>query len=76
MDYRKLGKTGLMVSEIGLGCEGFVDKDEAFCLALMEKAMENGVNIIDIYTSNPDVRRNIGKAIKGRREKMILQSHT
>ena len=75
MDYRKLGKTGLMVSEIGLGCEGFVDKDEAFCLALMEKAMENGVNIIDIYTSNPDVRRNIGKAIKGRREKMILQSH-
>ena len=75
MDYRKLGKTGLMVSEIGLGCEGFVDKDEAFCLSLMEKAMENGINIVDIYTSNPDVRRNIGKAIQGPREKMILQSH-
>ena len=65
MNYRKLGNTGLMVSEIGLGCEGFVDKDEVFCMELMEKALENGVNIIDLYTSNPDVRRNIGKALEG-----------
>lgn len=26
MQYRKLGRTGLRVSEIGMGCEGFVEK--------------------------------------------------
>ena len=29
MNYRELGKTGLMVGEIGIGCEGFVDHDGA-----------------------------------------------
>ena len=26
MNFRKLGRTGLLVGEIGMGCEGFVDK--------------------------------------------------
>ena len=29
MEYRKLGRTGLLVSEIGMGCEGFVGKSYA-----------------------------------------------
>ena len=37
--------------------------------------MAAGVNIIDLYTPNPAVRTNIGRAIAGRRQEILLQSH-
>ena len=44
MNYRTLGNTGLRVSEIGLGCEGFVLQDDAFAKEIFEQAFEAGVN--------------------------------
>lgn len=67
MQYRKLGRTGLQVSEIGLGCEGFVLKDDAFAEEIFRTALESGVNCMDLYTPNPDVHRRVGRAIQGRR---------
>ena len=75
MQYRTLGRTGLRVSEIGMGCEGFVDKSYEEVKAFLDLMEETGVNCIDLYTSNPTVRTNLGRALAGRREKFVLQAH-
>lgn len=75
MKYRELGNTGLKVSEIGLGCEGFLENQYQNIGLLLDTAQEYGVNYIDLYTSDPQARSGVGKALSGRREKFILQSH-
>ncbi|NBI67486.1 aldo/keto reductase [Pseudoflavonifractor sp. 60] len=75
MNYRALGRTGLKVSEIAMGCEGFVDKSYEQVLEFVDKMEELGINCVDLYTSNPEVRANLGRALEGRRDKFILQSH-
>ena len=73
MQYRTLGRAGLRVSEIGMGCEGFVDKPYEQVKAFVDLMEEAGVNCIDLYTSNPQVRANLVRALRGRREKIVLQ---
>lgn len=75
MIYRTLGRTGIRVSEIGMGCEGFVDQPYEQVLSFVDKMESHGVNCIDLYTSNPEVRSNLGRALRGRREKFVLQAH-
>ncbi len=75
MIYRELGRTGLKVSEIGIGCEGFVNKTYEEVKEFIDIMEAEGVNCIDLYTSNPDFRSNLGRALKGRREKFVLQAH-
>lgn len=75
MKYRMLGNTGLKVSEIGMGCEGFSENDFKMASELFDVAEENGVNYFDLYASNPGVRKAVGDAMRGRRDKFIVQSH-
>ena len=70
-----LGKTGLKVRELGMGSEGFVGKSTELAHELIETALENGVNYFDLYNPEPYVRSNLGAAMKGRREKFIIQGH-
>lgn len=76
MKYRTIKRCGnIKVSEIALGCEGFIGKsDEEFC-AMLDRAMELGINFIDMYTPNPTFRDQLGAAITGRRERLVLQGH-
>ena len=67
--------SNLKVSEIALGCEGFMGKSRAEFKAMLDCAMELGINFIDMYTSNPDFRDNMGAAIAGKRDKIVLQGH-
>ena len=75
MNYRVLGRTGLKVSEIALGCEGFNGKSDADAKELFDLALSCGVNCMDLYTPNPEVHRHVADAIQGRRAEFILQAH-
>ena len=75
MQYRELGKTGIRVSEIGLGCEGFLEKDDAFTQNVFSLAFDKGVNIMDLYSPDPDMHARIGRAISPRRRQFVYQAH-
>ena len=75
MNYKRLGKTGLMVSEIGFGCEWLERHDAEECRAALDRAEALGINILDCWMSEPKVRSNIGAAIRGKRERWIIQGH-
>ena len=75
MIYRNLGKTGLQVSEVGLGGEYLEGKDYQTVEQVVNAAMDGGVNILDCFMSNPEVRSDLGRALEGKRDKMIIQGH-
>jgi aryl-alcohol dehydrogenase-like predicted oxidoreductase len=75
MEYRRLGNSGLKVSEIGLGSNTFGwIIDERSSAAVINKAVDLGVNYID--TADIYDRGNsedyIGKAIQGKRNQLII----
>lgn len=73
MKYNKLGKSELMVSEIGFGCMS-IGTDENKAIAILHEAMDRGVTFFDTsdlydYGQNEEL---LGKAIKGKRDKIIV----
>src|SRR5476649_1585492 len=78
MKQRKLGRSGPMVSEIGLGCMGMVGwyggGDDAESVRTIHRSIELGANVIDTaemygpYTNEEMV----GRAIADRRDKVFL----
>jgi aryl-alcohol dehydrogenase (NADP+) len=77
MEYRKLGRTGLKVSSLCLGTMTFGKQvDEATSAAIIDRAIELGVTFIDtadMYV-NGVTEQIVAKAIKGRRDSLVLAS--
>ena len=75
MNKRRLGKTGLMVSEIGFGGEWLERHPEEESIKLIRYAQEKGINIIDCWMPDPKSRDIIGKAIAPARDQWFVQGH-
>ncbi len=75
MNYRTLGRTGLTVSEIGLGSEYFAKQTVEAGVALVNAATGAGVNYFDLFNPEPHVRDVFGIAMQGRRGEFIMQAH-
>ena len=75
MKYRDLGDTGIKVSEIAFGAEFLVERPYEDTEDLIKACEANGINFVDCWMSEPDVRSHLGKAIKGHRENWIIQGH-
>jgi aryl-alcohol dehydrogenase-like predicted oxidoreductase len=78
MRNRRLGRAGLEVPAVGLGCMGMSDfyggRDEAEAVATIHRAIELGVTFLDTADMY-GVGRNeelVGRAIKGRRDQVVL----
>ncbi len=79
MQQRQLGKTGPLVSSIGLGCMGMSDfystaQDEKEAIATLHRALELGVTLLDtadMYGPHTNEEL-VGRAIKGKRQQVVL----
>ena len=75
MRYRRLGRTGLNVSEIGFGGEWLDRMSAEEARAITLRAAELGVNIVDCWMSDPEVRTRLGDACAENPGHWIVQGH-
>jgi aryl-alcohol dehydrogenase-like predicted oxidoreductase len=75
MDYRRLGDSGLKVSEIGLGCNNFGMRiDQAATDAVVAAALDAGVNFFDTADIYGGLKSEVmlGQALGARRAEVIV----
>ncbi|WP_242360085.1 aldo/keto reductase [Anaeromyxobacter sp. SG17] len=78
MQKRRLGKQGLSVSAMGLGCMGMSEfygpGDEAESIATIHRALELGVDFLDTADMYGPFKNEelVGRAIRDRRDRVVL----
>ena len=74
MKIRTLGKTGLNISELGLGSAFMAGQGQDGADRCVDYAVDHGVNYFDTAANYGDGRDEtmLGAALKGKRDKVIL----
>ena len=77
MEYRNLGKAGLKVSVIGVGCNQFGGVvDQARTKAIIQRALDEGINFFDtadVYGDpNGTSEEYVGAALEGQRQNVVI----
>jgi uncharacterized protein len=75
MQHRILGKSGLKVSEIGLGTEYLINLPAGQAEAVVGQAIERGINYFDLFFANPAFRDTMGAAFAPYRQRAHLAAH-
>ena len=75
MEYRKLGNTGLKVSEVGVGCNNFgMRMDQEQTQAVVDKAIDEGINLFDTADVYGGTKSELflGNALGSRRHDVVV----
>jgi len=76
MQYRTLGRTGIKVSPYALGTLMFASSignaDHDDSIRIIHKALDAGINFVDTADGYGDSEEVVGKALKGRRDRVVL----
>lgn len=77
MEYRRLGRSGLEVSVVGLGTNNFGQRmtDPKAAEAVVLECLEQGINLFDtadVYGGRGPSEEFLGRALKGRRHEAVI----
>jgi aryl-alcohol dehydrogenase-like predicted oxidoreductase len=72
MDKVRLGRTGMVVSRLGFGGIPIQRDTEEEAIAVVKRCLDLGVTFIDTANGYSTSEERIGKAIAGRRDKVVI----
>ncbi|MFX1359374.1 MAG: aldo/keto reductase [Promethearchaeota archaeon] len=75
MNFKELGRTGLKVSEIGIGTEHLFYQPKSIVKSVILSAIENEINYFDVLFSVQHYLEKLALSFKGYRDQLIITGH-